>query len=337
VVELAQAPERIVVVQPASLGEVLFAGPLVRVLKLAWPKARLTLVTSPPAAAVAGCLPSVDKVVAFDPVGERGYAGLKRVALALGEPQLVVVAHASLRSALLAWLTKAAVRVGNESTVKGRFFTVKVPLREREPFVERAMDLARALGVEGPTELQLRAPPDGLARVREKLGEKRAVGLLVGAERKTARWPAESLAALADRLDEAGYQPVLLGTPDERPLAELVQAASRRARPLPLLAEPLEVLCAAALLDGVVGGDCGLAHVARAVGTPTLMLFGPSDPGAHTLEAHVQALRLGIDCQPCAAKGEEDCPLSHHGCMRNLEVDRVFAALCDLMARGARR
>jgi ADP-heptose:LPS heptosyltransferase len=51
----------------------------------------------------------------------------------------------------------------------------------------------------------------------------------------------------------------------------------------------------------------------------------------------VQALRLGIDCQPCAARGEEECPLGHHGCMRNLEVDRVFAALVDLMARGALR
>jgi heptosyltransferase-2 len=338
VVDLPQAPQRIAVVQPAGLDEVVSVGPLVGVLKLAWPTAKLTLVVRPEVAAIAACIPSVDKVVPFDPVrDDKGYAGLKRVARALGEVDVVLAAEPTLRAALLAWLTSAATRVGNESTVKGRFFTIKVPLREREPVAERAMDLARALGVEGPIELQLKPPADALARARAKLGEAGGIGLILGAESRVARWPAEYFAALADRLHEGGRRTVLLGEPEDKGLADAVLAAAQRAKPLVLLGDAVSTLCAAALLQGVVGGDSGLTHVARAVGTPTLMLFGPTDPGQHTLEPHVQALRLGLDCQPCAARGEQDCPLAHHGCMRNLEVDRVANALADLLARGARR
>jgi len=331
-------PSRIAVVQTAFLGDVVFTSPLVRVLKAAWPKAKLTLVTRPKLAGLALCIPGADAVVAFDKHGaDRGLAGLKRVVKLLGEQDLVLVPHPSLRSAMLAWMTNAPVRVGNDSALKRRFFTIKVPLRKREPFVQQAMDLARGLGIEGPTELQLVPPPSELVRASQILGDVPSVGLVIGSEWATKRWPAESFAALADRLDEAGLRAVLFGSQAERPLADAVLRAVRRAKPLNVVGNAvLESLALLAQLRGVVGGDTGLAHASRALDTPTLLLFGPTDPGAHTLENHAQALRLGLDCQPCDPHGPRECPLKHHDCLRKLEVDRVYSALMNLLARGGR-
>jgi heptosyltransferase-2 len=77
----------------------------------------------------------------------------------------------------------------------------------------------------------------------------------------------------------------------------------------------------------VVTTDSGPRFIAIAFGKPVITLFGPSDPTA-TATHYVQetCLSLGLDCQPCMAR---ECPLAHHRCMRELSVDRVFAAVIN--------
>jgi ADP-heptose:LPS heptosyltransferase len=339
VVDLACNPEKIALVQTAQLGDVVFVSPLVRVLKLAWPKSRLTLVTRPMVAPLGACIPGVDEVLPFDPDrGDAGLAGIKRVAKSLQAPQLVLVPQPTLRSAMLAWLSGAAMRVGADLPVKRRFFNVKVPIRAREPVVERAMDLARALGVEGPTELQLAPPATEVGKARQLLGETPSVGLALGADWPTKRWPVESFVELARRANEAGRRPVLVGGPEDRPLADAFLAQSKGLPALDLVGKgPVETLAVLSLLQGVCGGDAGWVHAARAVGTPTVLLFGPTDPGGHTLEYYAQALCVGLDCQPCEAKAERGCPLKHLDCLKKLEADRVWGAFANLLSHGGRR
>ena len=334
VFDLAHPPERIAVVQATGLAEVLFVTPLVRTLKLAWPEAHLTLLTRPELAPVGACIPGVDVVQPFDSEGlDAGLGGVWRVARALGGPQMVLVPKPDdRRSAALAWLTRAPTRVGVQSGLLGHLFTVKVPLRKREPLVERSMDLARALGMEGPTELVVSPPPEELERMRAALGDEPSVGIVLGAEWKASCWPLEAHLELASRASEAGLRPVLVGGQEDRPLADEFQAKSK-VRALDLVGRTaVETLCALSLLRVAYGGDAGWVHAARAVGTPTLLLFGPTDPGAHLLEYFAQALRVGLDCQPCGQQAWKGCPLGHSDCLRKLEVDRVWGALSSLLA-----
>ena len=296
------------------------------------------MVTRPKIASLGACIPGVDEVQPFDTSGgDAGLAGLKRVARSLQAPQLVLVPQPDLRSSMLAWLTRAANRVGADTPVHRRFFNVRVPIRLREPLVERSMDLARALGVEGPTELQLAAPPSEVAKAKEILGAAPSVALVLGADWPTKCWPVESYVELARQAHEAGLRPVLIGGPEDKPLAEAFKAASK-VPALDLVGKGLlETLAALSLVKGAVGGDAGWAHAARAVGTPTLLLFGPTDPGSHTLEYYAQALRVGLDCQPCDEKARKACPLKHLDCLKKLEADRVWNAFSNLMSRGGRR
>jgi ADP-heptose:LPS heptosyltransferase len=75
--------------------------------------------------------------------------------------------------------------------------------------------------------------------------------------------------------------------------------------------------------DVVVGGDTGLVHCARALGRPTLALFGPTDPGRHRFVARERFVALRLECQPCHDHGPERCPLGHHACMRDLPAETV--------------
>jgi len=67
-----------------------------------------------------------------------------------------------------------------------------------------------------------------------------------------------------------------------------------------------------------------LTHAARALGVPTVTLFGPTAPGAHELGPRQRAVALGLSCSPCSAHGQRRCPLGHHRCLRDLSADLVL-------------
>ena len=81
--------------------------------------------------------------------------------------------------------------------------------------------------------------------------------------------------------------------------------------------------------------DSGPRHLAAGLGTPTISLFGPTDPvWAENYQPGAVKLRLNLDCSPCAKRV---CPLGHHRCMRNLPVDRVLGAIWDQLQIPAQR
>ena len=111
-------------------------------------------------------------------------------------------------------------------------------------------------------------------------GRPRIVGLHIGAAFGPSKlWPAESFARLAAQLAAADLAPLLLGSPADRETADAVIAASRRA-PASLVGRDRPALLPRLFsrLQCLVSGDTGVAHLAAAVGVPTVTLFGPTDP-----------------------------------------------------------
>jgi heptosyltransferase-2 len=316
------------VVHPAFLGDTVFLGPALRALKARWPAGRTTVVATPRGAPVARLLPGCDEVVVFDKRrADSGLAGLWRVGrqLAALRPDLALVPHPSLRSGLLARFSGAPRRIGYAP-----FCTERLRLDRSGTFVDRSLRLAAAAGAPGTADLGLAAPPlEGEAAGRLLSGASRpVVGLVPGAEWATKRWGAGHWAALAGML---GGTPLLLGGPADRELAAAIAAAS----PVPVrdtcgnsIEEAVALL---ARCDLVVGGDTGLVHCARALGRPTVILFGPTRPERHRFGARERALALGLECQPCHDHGPATCPLGHHRCMVDLSPERVAEAARALL------
>jgi heptosyltransferase-2 len=109
-----------------------------------------------------------------------------------------------------------------------------------------------------------------------------------------------------------------------------------------LLSEPgvvsgfgTELGLAAALLRGAraaVANDSGLMHLATAVGTPVVALFGPTAPtfGYAPYRSPARVLEVALPCRPCTVFGGAHCPMRHHRCMIDLDPERVAAALESL-------
>ena len=327
---------RFLLVHPAFLGDTVFLGPAVRALKARWPGSEVGLVVSPRGEAVARQMPGVDEVFVFDK--RRADAGLRGI-LRLGArvrafaPDVALVSHPSARSGAVAWLSRAPRRIGYAPLCND-----KVSLDRGLPFVERSLALAARAGAPTDDRRLSLDPPVALAGYADETlrgARGPVVGLVPGAEWGTKRWGQERFTELARRLGAGGATLVVLGGPAERDLARAIVEKSG----VPVvdttgnsIAEALAIL---ARCDLVVGGDTGLVHCARALGRPTVLLFGPTNPRRHVLGDRERVARIDIDCAPCHDHGPERCPLGHHRCMTELSVDLVERQARALLEAGS--
>jgi heptosyltransferase II len=332
--------ERILVFQPAYLGDVVFASPLTAALSTAWPGAEIVFVARPPGDGVARLLPGVNRVLTFDKRGrDRGLAGLGRMIKRIRElaPDAFFSLHGSLRSGLIARFSGAAVRVGPAGFAGSFGFTQRVRWEPELTFTARARALAGAVGVAGDERLAL-ALPEGLRESGRRQLVKPTVALIPGSVWPTKRWPAAHAGRLAAMMGERGFDVILLGSEAERDLCqEVVNAGGPTCRNLAggTVEEALAVLSAC---RAAVGGDSGLSHAARALGIPVVTLFGPTSAARHEQGTRDLFVSLGLPCSPCSDHGQKRCPLGHHDCLRKLSAELVAQRLLPMLdGSGAHR
>ncbi len=308
----------------------------------AWPGARVVFVARPPADEIARRLPGVTDVVAYDKWGaDRGIVAARRLAgrLSASRPDLWLSLHGSLRSGLFA-AASGTETIGPAGMTGSIFFRRRVPFSGL-PFAERSVAIARAAGLPAEPLLQLVLSAEERAAGTRRLGAAAAVAVIPGSAWETKRWPAARVADLARRLAGRGLTPVLLGSPGERELCAGIAREVGACLDLcgASVAEALGVIGAC---QAAVGGDSGLVHAARAIGIPTAVLVGPTDPArlaraGGTLDAaspsreRCELVTLGLACSPCSEHGGRRCPLGHHRCLADLPAERVEAALLRLL------
>jgi heptosyltransferase-2 len=319
-------PRSVLVIQPAFLGDVVFTSALVDAIGARFPAARIDVCVTPRGRDVVLAMPRASVPIIFDKRGaDRGPGGLLRAASRVKGHDLAVLPHRSLRSGLLARLARIRRRVGFRGAPGSMLYTERVPVTG-DTFLGQEAQLARALGAT-PLPMRLHARSEWMETVEATTRHLGAfAALCIGSEWATKIWPAARFAALADALWAQGLAPLLVGGPRERELAAAVNSAARVDcidTTGNSVGEALALLSQAALC---VGGDTGLVHAARALGTPTVALFGPTGPRRHVFGPRSLAVSLGLECSPCSAHGQARCPLDHHKCLRDLDVDRVVDA-----------
>ncbi len=231
----------------------------------------------------------------------------------------------NLKSGLLARLAGARRTIGLDAPLAREGNRLLVRERVTPPEGHRLLaylalvDAALGPGLTAPASLPAAGEPHG------------AIVLHPGVSRFGAfkRWPAAAFADLADRLAARLKAPVILTAgPGERADADDVRARMRHAA---TIAEPKGLRALADLLEGArlfVASDTGPAHIAAALGVPTLTLFGPKDPDVMApVGPRARAVRAGVRCSPCALRF---CP--DPVCMTTLPVDLVERNALELLA-----
>ncbi len=326
----------VLAVRFSSIGDVLLTTPLLRALRRRHPEGRITVLTKSAYAPLLEDNPNVDAVIALRPDGSLpGLAGRIRAG---GYTHLLDL-HDNLRSRILRalapgpWRGYPKYRAARALLIHGK--------RDRypahRPVAERYFAAARGLDVRPdgePPELFLGAPAvrevdewlehTGLGAARPLLA------VAPGAAHATKQWPVEHWRTLVDRSVGAGMDVAVVGGAGDVAIAEQV-AAGRGSRSVSA-AGSFGLQATGAVLrraKALVSGDTGVMHMATAVGTPVVAIFGPTVEafGFFPYTRRAEVLQLDLACRPCSSKGGPVCPLGHHDCLVRIAPDDVYAAL----------
>ena len=347
-------PTNLLVRLPNWVGDILMARPAVQALRARWPDVQLVGMARPPHAALAERLGVFDRIVPAP-----GGSGLARAAAVLAAARTLrslrvdtaVVLAPSFEAALVAWLGGAGRRIGHATDHRRLLLTDPVAPRAEAHRANEYLGLARILdAVERPTgALRLALTSDDrayAARLFTTMGwQDDCLPLFVNpaAAKKPRSWSAERFRTLVERLSETGLPIVVHDRPPfDAPSGWAARqgVALVREATLPELAALLE-RCALH-----VGNDSGPAHLAAAVGTPTVTIHGPSSPGRTAPHAAVGgphvAVSAAFGCSPCRERFFEECPSppSADGrppCLVAVGVEEVAAAVRQVLAAAVTR
>ncbi len=345
----------ILVLQLGDIGDVVLTSPSLRAIKEAYPDARVTVLVRKSYGSLLEADPHVSGIVEVSKgrgkLAELGKENLRLVReLRAAKHDLAIDLRTGDRGALLAWLSGAPVRVVRrwpDAPFWHRLaFThpVEPAWTERpvHPGGDQSLRILRAIGVDTQdTRPRLYVSDTDRERVRALLAQDgvaqhpRFVTSNPFSRWKYKEWGYDKWAALLDRLwAERGLPAVLIGSREEAAAAEGI--ARGRAGPVANLAgkTTLGELAALVSLSSLhLGVDSAAPHIAAAVGTPTVTIFGPSNWKAWTVEdATHRIARSGKPCVPCNDKGCEGTERSL--CLEELGVAEV-AELAEEVLRSA--
>ena len=336
------------------VGDAVMTIPALRHLRRIFPDAEITLHTRGWAEGIFRDAEFIDKILTFDKTKSKikdAFAQAKE--LKNHGFDFAVLFPNSFETALVAKLARIPRRFGYAKESRSFLLTdaVQIPAWKNERhevfyYLKLVAEIEKkytgretVFENEPPIELAVSAERRGAARkILEANGvdlSKKTVALGVGSTNSRAkRWPADAYAKLNDLLQSSLHaNVVLIGANDEAEVAAEVFAKAEK-KPVILtgktnLAEAVAVL---GEVDLLVSNDMGLAHVAPAVGTRTIVIFGPTNEKT-TRPIGSEIIRKMPDCAPCMLR---DCPIDHR-CMTQISPAEVFESAKKILNAEAQR
>ena len=346
---------RILLVRLGAVGDCVHVLPALAALRARLPRAHIAWLVEDKAASLIRGHPHLDEVIVLE---RRRWARDSRRPWSFPRTVLGVVSTArslrkrrfdvaldfqgNCRSGLWALLSGARPRFGfagpTQREANYLFMNRHIrPPANRTHKVEKNLSLIRAIGIAGGEAAPVLPPAEdeaetmGLWLRQHSPTHRRPVFAIhpgVSAFGFFKRWPSQAYARLVRRISEAGMEAILTWGPGERREVERIrEAAGGRGIVGPETRSLLALVELLRRCDLFIGSDSGPLHLASAVGTPTVALFGPKDPSRYgPYGAPARVVRSGVDCSPCDRRSCKD-PV----CMTTLGPERVFQAALSLL------
>ncbi|EHQ51350.1 lipopolysaccharide heptosyltransferase II [Ectothiorhodospira sp. PHS-1] len=340
--------QSLLIIRLSAIGDVVMASPLPAVFRAAWPDVRITWLVEPQVAGLVSRHPQVDRVVVWPKAQWRslfrrlrwirlGREVVRFVRELRAEPyDMAVDLQGLLKSGLLTRLSGARERVGLGSREGSGVFMTQVVPRGGDPrrIGSEYRYLAQALGLEpGAFFMQVGLRPEDEAVGCQVAEAQDARGYVVGCPfttRPQKHWVEAAWAELARRIHQERGQPmVLLGGPDDRAVADRIQAMAGAAVDNRVgqtsLTQAAAVIRRAGLLVGV---DTGLTHMGPAFDVPTVALFGSTCPYLDTGRDNTVVIYHDLPCAPCRRNPTCD---GRFDCLTGISVDEVMTEVERLL------
>jgi ADP-heptose:LPS heptosyltransferase len=355
---------RILCFRLERIGDLLMTGPALADLRALAPDASIDLVVGSWNRELASAIPGIDRVETLDaawlardgppsPLGRDGETGLSTLGLAIKAAawrsrryDLAINFEPDIRTNIALAAAGARRTAGFKGGGGGALLDVALDYDSSAHTIDNARRLAHAaMGREPESSVTfaLRIPDRNrahAARLLAPLGGGVKIGIHVSGGRAIKQWPDARFRDVAEHLARVRSAAIVLtGTPADRAQVDVVRAALPNDRVVDL-SSGVDLLTAAAVIEALdlfVTGDTGPMHLANAVGTPIVAVFGPSDPRRYAPRGvRDTVVRIDLPCSPCnrIRRPPERCIGHTPDCLSGIEVARVLAAIDETLRPG---
>ncbi len=332
---------RILVIRFSSLGDLVLMLPMLRALRIQYPTSIIEVVTKSRFADLFKAVTDVDRLHLLE---DEDVAGLFRLAslLRCHKYDLLIDAHNVIRSRILSLVLRAVRRLRLRKEHMKKILLIRSRKTISGDFtsqIDRYLEVTDSLGIPHPqSHTLLNISKETRTAVRGKLEntgckEREIVAIAPGARWASKRWPEESFARLAEDLTENGYSVLLVGNEEEHELCSRI----RKGNPLiSNMAGSLKIHETAAALEisrCLVTNDSAPMHLAEAVDTPVVAIFGPTvrEFGFSPHLPDSILLDNAMDCRPCSRNGAADCRYDTLECLTSIENKIVLESVAKIL------
>lgn len=327
-IKLSKTPEKILVIKPSSLGDVVHSLPFLNVLRDRFPRSEIHWIIAKGFEGLLEGHPMINRLLI---INKNEWKKIKNVKDTISELRslfkslkkekfdIVADLQGLLRSGVLTAATGASVRVGFKEAREGSsiFYTHRVEGGKDIHAVDRYLKIAKFLGCDiadvcFPLPLSF-----DFSRVTQYLPDKEYAVLVPGARWKTKKWPPEKFGELASRLPMKFL--VVGGKSDTDISNKVVNSSKGNAISIAGKTNIKELIEIMRKAKFVVSNDSGPMHIAAAIGVPVFAIFGPTNPlrtGPYG-KGHI-IIREGVECSPCYKRSCRDIK-----CMEMIGVKEV--------------
>jgi heptosyltransferase-2 len=335
-------PERILIRSTNWIGDAIMTTPAVRTIRQNFPQAHIAILVHPWVADVFSASPHVDETILYKKKSDhKGLGGMWRLSRELSRKafDIAILLQNAFEAALITYLAQIPVRAGFNRDGRGLLLTHSVSIGKGLRKIHQVhyyQGLLKNLGlICGPDELFLEISEGNREWASDLLRQRRSVGPLIGLNPGAAygpakRWPAEKYGDLASRLvRELDATVIVFGTQADQKAAEIIR--QRTSGSIVDLCGKTDLGQALAVIKECrcfVTNDSGLMHVAAALQTPLVAIFGSTDHIATgPFSKNSAVVRKELSCSPCL---KPDCRKDFE-CMMQIGVDEVFANVGTLL------
>ena len=341
--------KRVVVRGTNWVGDSVMTVPALRALRRVLPDAKITLVLRPSAKGLFVDADFIDELLVYD--RRNAFAVFPQIKeWRQRQFELAVLFQNAFEAALIPFFAGVPIRIGYATESRQSLLTHPIERpewRSSKHEVFYYLYLVTALEqllygtstiCESEPDASLNISPSRITEAASFLGSygivegKQVVAICPGSINSRAkRWPVESFVQLSDQLIEDGRQVLIIGSKGEEDVSHEVVRQMRQ-KPIDLTGKTTidQITAILGLVDLVVTNDTGPAHIAAALGRPTLVMFGPTNPlTTRPFSGTAEILRHPPDCAPCMLR---DCPIDHR-CMTAITVDEVVEQSRSMLKR----
>jgi heptosyltransferase II len=335
---------RVLVIQTAFAGDLILTLPMIQVLKQTHPQGEVDVLCIPSTAGLLANHPSINHVWKYDKRGiERSIVRMVRN-LQSRNYDVCISPHRSLRSALLAYGSRAQRRITFQTTTGKRLYTERVEYRTDDHEIHRNVSLLNPFGIDAKHIPAPRLYP-GVKDVADverflhtELNNERYICVAPGSVWATKRWTAEGFSDTIRSLSAFCKVVLIGGKSDEELCKEILtrsgNAGINTAGRFGFLASAVLIQRAALLISN----DSAPVHLASAMGTPVVVIYGATVPefGFTPFGIDHEIVQVeGLSCKPCAIHGGHRCPIRTFDCMKNISPLRVVEAVNRILGNAA--